>query len=194
MKVFLYIRVACADQLAAASQREELERYAKDKDYEVAAAVAADGISGVHTEGIMNFLLNEAKRQGIGTILTRDTSRISRDTSSFMRFERKFRENGIRFEYLSKPDNELPVTPMMEAFAAYIKTITALAVFSALVGLLLPEGKYRRYTELVLGILVLTAVLRPLLGLFHAAETGDLPLTRIEQEWSDTYNRYREEG
>ena len=69
MKVFLYIRVACADQLAAADQREELERYAKDKGYEVAAAVAADGISGVHTEGIMNFLLNEAKRQGIGTIL-----------------------------------------------------------------------------------------------------------------------------
>ena len=53
-----YIRVACADQLAAASQREELERYAKDKGYEVAAAIAADGISGVHTEGIMNFLLN----------------------------------------------------------------------------------------------------------------------------------------
>ena len=75
---------------------------------------------------------------------------------------------------------------MMAAFAAYITTITALAVFSALVGLLLPE--------LVLGILVLTAVLRPLLGLFHAAETGDLPLTRIEQEWSDTYNGYREEG
>ena len=45
---------------------------------------------------------------------------------------------------------------MMAAFAAYIKTITALAVFSALVGLLLPEGKYRRYTELVLGILVMT--------------------------------------
>ena len=64
MKVFLYIRVACADQLAAANQREELERYAKDKGYEVAAAVAADGISGVHTEGIMNFLLNEAKTSG----------------------------------------------------------------------------------------------------------------------------------
>ena len=99
--------------------------YAKDKGYEVAAAVAADGISGVHTEGIMNFLMNEAKRQGIGTILTRDASRISRDASSFMRFERKFRENGIRFEYLSKPDNELPVTPMMEAFeTAYKKRRT----------------------------------------------------------------------
>ena len=39
MKVFLCIRVARADQLAAADQREELERYAKDKGYEVAAAV-----------------------------------------------------------------------------------------------------------------------------------------------------------
>lgn len=123
MKVFLYIRVACADQLAAANQREELERYAKDKGYEVAAAVAADGISGVHTEGIMNFLMNEAKRQGIGAILTRDASRISRDASSFMRFERKFKENGIRLEYLSKPDNELPVTPMMEAFARRIRNV-----------------------------------------------------------------------
>ena len=121
MKVFLYIRVACADQLAATNQREELERYAKDMGYEVAAAVAADGISGVHTDGIMNFLLNEAKRQGIGTILTRDTSRISRDVSSFMRIEQRFKENGIRFEYLSEIDNELPVTPMMEAFEAVYK-------------------------------------------------------------------------
>ena len=69
----------------------------------------------------MNFLLNEAKRQGISTILTRDTSRISRDVSSFMRFERKFKENNIRFEYLSKIDNELPVTPMREAFEAAYK-------------------------------------------------------------------------
>ena len=59
MKAFLYIRVACADQLAAASQREALERYAKDKGYEVAAAVAADGISGVHTEGIMKMCIRD---------------------------------------------------------------------------------------------------------------------------------------
>lgn len=54
---------------------------------------------------------------------------------------------------------------MMEAFMAYIKTITALTVFSALTGILLPEGKYRRYAELVLGIMVLGAVLDPLLRL-----------------------------
>nr|WP_294681635.1 stage III sporulation protein AF [uncultured Anaerotignum sp.] len=72
---------------------------------------------------------------------------------------------------------------MMEAFAAYIKTITALTVFSALVGLLLPEGKDRRYTELVLGILVLMAVLSPLLRLLHVAQEG--ALARPEWEWSE---------
>ena len=54
---------------------------------------------------------------------------------------------------------------MMDAFTAYIKTITALTIFSALAGILLPEGKYRRYAELVLGVMVLGAVLRPLLRL-----------------------------
>lgn len=54
---------------------------------------------------------------------------------------------------------------MMDAFTAYIKTITALTVFSALTELLLPEGEYRRYTELVLGAMVLGAVLHPLLEL-----------------------------
>jgi len=54
---------------------------------------------------------------------------------------------------------------MMDAFTAYIKTVTALTIFSALAGILLPEGKYRRYAELVLGIMVLEAVLAPLLGL-----------------------------
>lgn len=55
---------------------------------------------------------------------------------------------------------------MIEAFQAYIKTITALTIFSALAGMLLPDGRYRRYAELVLGIMVLGAVLRPLLRLF----------------------------
>ena len=77
---------------------------------------------------------------------------------------------------------------MMTAFTAYIKTITALTVFSALVGLLLPEGKDRRYTELVLGILVLTAVLSPLLRLLHIAQEGELPLARLEWEWSESCN------
>ena len=54
---------------------------------------------------------------------------------------------------------------MMDAFTAYIKTVTALTIFSALAGILMPEGKYRRYAELVLGVMVLEAVLEPLLRL-----------------------------
>ncbi len=54
---------------------------------------------------------------------------------------------------------------MMDAFTAYIKTITALTIFSALAGILLPEGKYRRYAEMVLGIMVLETVLHPLFRL-----------------------------
>ena len=54
---------------------------------------------------------------------------------------------------------------MMDAVMAYIKTVTALTIFSALAGILLPEGKYRRYAELVLGVMVLEAVLEPLLQL-----------------------------
>ena len=54
---------------------------------------------------------------------------------------------------------------MIDAFTAYIKTVTALTIFSALAGILLPEGKYRRYAELVLGVMVLEAVLHPILRL-----------------------------
>lgn len=54
---------------------------------------------------------------------------------------------------------------MIEAFQAYIKTITALTIFSALAEMLLPEGNGRRYAELVLGIMVLGAVLHPFLRL-----------------------------
>ena len=81
-----------------------------------------------------------------------------------------------------------------EDFDTGIEVLTL--VFVTIYGVILYLYRTRK-SELmrqVLGILVLTAVLRPLLGLFHAAETGDLPLTRIEQEWSDTYNGYREEG
>ena len=54
---------------------------------------------------------------------------------------------------------------MMEAFTAYIKTITALTIFSAMAEILMPEGNTRKYAELVLGVLLLMAVLSPFLRL-----------------------------
>ena len=50
---------------------------------------------------------------------------------------------------------------MMEAFTAYIKTITALTIFSAMAEILMPEGNHRRYVELVLGVLILFSRAEP---------------------------------
>lgn len=55
---------------------------------------------------------------------------------------------------------------MIAMFTAYIKTITALTVFAVMAGLLMPDGKFRQYTRWVLGLLVLTAMLDPVLQLF----------------------------
>lgn len=55
---------------------------------------------------------------------------------------------------------------MIETIGAYIKTITALTIFSAFVGILMPDGRFRTYVDMILGILVLTAVLTPFLRVF----------------------------
>ena len=91
----------------------------------------------------------------------------------------------------------LPIIMIISAFSAFVSSGGAPRASIAM-----GRGDYDQAQRILGGCftlqvaisLVLTAVLRPLLGLFHAAETGDLPLMRIEQEWSDTYNRYREEG
>lgn len=69
---------------------------------------------------------------------------------------------------------------MITAFTAYIKTITALAIFSALTELLLPDSRERRYAQLVLGIFMLTAVLHPLFCLMKEVPT-------VQREWHSEY-------
>ena len=81
---------------------------------------------------------------------------------------------------------------MMAAFAAYIKTITALTFLAALTGILLPEGKYRRYADLILGALRLTAVLSPLLRLFGAADEIELPRLGLEEYYAEYERQERE--
>ncbi|MFV0313506.1 MAG: stage III sporulation protein AF [Anaerotignum sp.] len=70
---------------------------------------------------------------------------------------------------------------MLEAFGAYIKTITALTIFSALACMLMPEGAFRKYVELVLGVLVLTAVLNPFLLVF-GTDKGQVELDLLKNQ------------
>ena len=69
----------------------------------------------------------------------------------------------------------------MDTLSAYIKTITALTIFSALACMLMPEGSFRKYVELVLGILVLTAVLNPFLRIF-GTDKGHMELGLIQNQ------------
>lgn len=69
----------------------------------------------------------------------------------------------------------------MAALSAYIKTITALTIFSALACMLMPEGSFRKYVELVLGVLVLTAVLNPFLRIF-GTDKGHMELGMLQNQ------------
>lgn len=84
---------------------------------------------------------------------------------------------------------------MTEAFTAYIKTITALIVFSATASLFLPNGNFRQYTKWVLGVLVLTAMIEPIWRLFDV-EDAEMPIhhivatqpeydTQLQQKWME---------
>ncbi|MBM6828083.1 stage III sporulation protein AF [Anaerotignum lactatifermentans] len=94
---------------------------------------------------------------------------------------------------------------MAEAFAAYIKTITALTLFSVMAGLLMPEGSFRKYLEMVLGVMILSAVIQPLfhlggaLALPSAQWEEDLPgeeeYAALQEKWShDAYEAQMEEA
>ena len=72
MRVVIYVGNACLNQKAVDSQRRQLERYAEENNYEVAAIITLDGIPGNGNENMMECLLNVAKRQNVDTILTCD--------------------------------------------------------------------------------------------------------------------------
>ncbi len=116
MRVVIYARNACLNRKAADSQRRQLERYAEENNYEVAAAITLDGIPGNDNENMMEYLLNVAKRKGVDTVLTCDKSCISRDVPELLKIVQQFRENGIRFEYLSQTDAESPVDSLLKLF------------------------------------------------------------------------------
>ena len=99
MRVVIYARNACLNRKAADSQRRQMERYA-----------------GNDNENMMEYLLNVAKRKGVDTVLTCDKSCISRDVPELLKIVQQFRENGIRFEYLSQTDAESPVDSLLKLF------------------------------------------------------------------------------
>ena len=53
---------------------------------------------------------------------------------------------------------------MMAALSEYVRNIAVLIVFIAFVGIILPDGAYKKYIDLVLGLILIFVVMQPLLG------------------------------
>lgn len=68
---------------------------------------------------------------------------------------------------------------MLEAFSAYIKNIAVFTLFAAFAELLMPENNFKKYLSLVMGLLLLTAVLKPMLLIFQRGT--DLELQTIQK-------------
>lgn len=69
---------------------------------------------------------------------------------------------------------------MTEAFSAYIKTIAAVTVFAAFTEMLMPDNSFKKYINLVTGLLLLSIVLKPMLLLFDF-QYGDMELSVKEK-------------
>ena len=68
---------------------------------------------------------------------------------------------------------------MLEAFSAYIKNIAVFTLFAAFAELLMPENNFKKYLSIVMGLLLLTAVSKPMLLIFQRG--SDLELQTIQK-------------
>ena len=67
---------------------------------------------------------------------------------------------------------------MLEAFSAYIKNIAVFTLFAAFAELLMPENNFKKYLSIVMGLLLLTAVLKPMLLIFQRGSDMELQTIR----------------
>lgn len=56
---------------------------------------------------------------------------------------------------------------MIAPFFAYIKTIIGFLIFAAFAEMILPSGKWKKYSSILLGLLMLGTLLTPLKGLLN---------------------------
>lgn len=88
---------------------------------------------------------------------------------------------------------------MIEAFTAYIKTIAAFTLFVAFAEMLMPENSFKKYIQLIMGIMLLSVMLMPLFQMLHIKNwdldkweienTGGEEIIKNEAYYSELENR-----
>jgi len=78
---------------------------------------------------------------------------------------------------------------MLGAFSAYIKNIAVFILFAAFAELIMPENNFKKYISMVMGLLLITAVLKPMLLVFQKGT--DLEWQTIQKTvslWTQQYH------
>lgn len=82
---------------------------------------------------------------------------------------------------------------MLEAFSAYIKNIAVFTLFAAFAELLIPENNFKKYLSFVMGMLLLTAILKPMFSIFQRGNDIELQtMQKMVSVWAEEY--YVENG
>lgn len=78
---------------------------------------------------------------------------------------------------------------MITTLTAYIKTIVALTIFSTLANMMMPDNEFKKYTQLVVGFLILSTVMTPLFRFFvDDFESNELFFNTLEKSWEGNFN------
>lgn len=81
---------------------------------------------------------------------------------------------------------------MMEAFTAYIKTIAAFTLFAAFAEMLMPDNSFKKYIQLIMGIMLLSVMLKPLFTAFSITDLDFEAFPYEQGDWSDALPKDRE--
>jgi site-specific DNA recombinase len=104
--VVAYCRSACEEQgtsSSAYSQARAIRRYAKRLGWAVCETYIDPGVSGVTLERPeLQRLIADYRAGKIGTIITKDTDRLSRDMGQLIAFLHIFAKAGVRVEYSAR--------------------------------------------------------------------------------------------
>lgn len=68
---------------------------------------------------------------------------------------------------------------MMLFLKSWITNIAMLVIFVTVVDMLIPDNKYRKYIDLVIGMLVMIAVIKPILGIITFGDRDILKISQI---------------
>ena len=105
-KVVAYCRSGYEPQSGASNvgrQARAIRRYAKRHGLNIRETYIDPGVSGITLERPeLQRLLADCRAGNVGTVITKDTARLSRDTCQLLLILRKFRKAGVRVQFSTR--------------------------------------------------------------------------------------------